>query len=107
MSWETEENGKKIKEQQTGARRVSRRFKSSQVLYAGGNYRGWWGGETDEERERETGGEEGGERQWEEKKYIYIHNKLGRKWREREEGEREREVEDKREKPRDDMREMR
>lgn len=38
-SWKKEEN-RKIKEQQTGARRVSRRFESSQVLYEGGNYRG-------------------------------------------------------------------
>lgn len=35
-----EENRKKIKEQQTRARQVSCRFKSSQVLDEGGNYRG-------------------------------------------------------------------
>lgn len=54
--------GKEIKEQQMGARRVSRRLKSSQVLYEGDNYRGRWG-ETGRGMKRETGGEEGGKRE--------------------------------------------
>lgn len=57
-----EENGKKMKEQRTGARRVSSRLESSQVLYERGNYRGRRG-ETGGGRRRETGGEEGGKRE--------------------------------------------
>lgn len=47
-----------MKEQRTGARRVSSRLESSQVLYERGNYRGRRG-ETGGGRRRETGGEEG------------------------------------------------
>ena len=51
-----------MKEQRTGARRVSSRLESSQVLYERGNYRGRRG-ETGGGRRRETGGEEGGKRE--------------------------------------------
>lgn len=73
-----EENGKKMKEQRTGARRVSSRLQSSQVLYEGGNYRGR-GGETGGGRRRETGGRK------ERETYHCLNEERGseKRWRER------------------------
>lgn len=75
-----EENGKKMKEQRTGARRVSSRLQSSQVLYEGGNYRGR-GGETGGGRRRETGGRKERERET----YHCSNEERGseKRWRER------------------------
>lgn len=73
-----EENGKKMKEQRTGARRVSSRLQSSQVLYEGGNYRGRRG-ETGGGRRRETGGRK------ERETYHCLNEERGseKRWRER------------------------
>lgn len=75
-----EENGKKMKEQRTGARRVSSRLQSSQVLYEGGNYRGQRG-ETGGGRRRETGGRKERERET----YHCLNEERGseKRWRER------------------------
>lgn len=75
-----EENGKKMKEQRTGARRVSSRLQSSQVLYEGGNYRGRRG-ETGGGRRRETGRRKERERET----YHCLNEERGseKRWRER------------------------